>query len=265
MKRALLMTVVLLVLLPGIAKAQWTFDIVSVEAYINDHKKQRSLLLARSTLEYSNKLLHEYSRKEIGEYKELNVDLDRYTRAFDVIDVMYQSLRTVLNVKSTYTAVSDRIGDYKKLLEDFNERIVKRGRIDPGDAVILAINEKAIRDIATTGAALQVGERPCAVCHRGGGLLDLRPAAGTGSGEHVAGRHRATPEPGVYRDMAVHTGAYRLLESEDLPSQGQGDYRRSFRTMAQSGTAGLLMNDERERRQTIYRLEFDFHAIDIGK
>lgn len=27
MKRALLMTVVLLVLLPGIAKAQWTFDL----------------------------------------------------------------------------------------------------------------------------------------------------------------------------------------------------------------------------------------------
>ena len=24
------------------------------------------------------------------------------------------------------------------------------------------------------------------------------------------------------------------------------------------------MNDERERRQTIYRLEFDFHAIDMG-
>lgn len=46
MKRALLMAVVLLALLPGIAKAQWTFDIVSVEAYINDHKKQRSLLLA---------------------------------------------------------------------------------------------------------------------------------------------------------------------------------------------------------------------------
>ena len=94
MKRNLLITVVLLALLPGIAKAQWTFDIVSVEAYINDHKKQRSLLLARSTLEYSNKLLHEYSRKEVGGYKELNVDLDRYTRAFDIIDVMYQSLRT---------------------------------------------------------------------------------------------------------------------------------------------------------------------------
>ena len=87
MKRALLITIVLLALLPDVVKAQWTFDVVSVEAYINDHKKQRSLLLARSTLEYSNQLLHEYSRKEVGEYKELNIDLDRYTRAFDVIDV----------------------------------------------------------------------------------------------------------------------------------------------------------------------------------
>ena len=40
-------------------------------------------MLARSTLEYSNQLLHEYSREETGKYKEVNIDLDRYTRAFD--------------------------------------------------------------------------------------------------------------------------------------------------------------------------------------
>lgn len=40
MKRTIQIAVVLFALLPGIAKAQWTFDIVSVEAYINDHKKQ---------------------------------------------------------------------------------------------------------------------------------------------------------------------------------------------------------------------------------
>ena len=154
MKRTLLITVVLLTLLPGIAKAQWTFDIVSVEAYINDHKKQRSLLLARSTLEYSNKLLHEYSREEVGEYKELNVDLDRYTRAFDVIDVMYQSLRTALNVKNTYNSVSDRIGDYKELLAAYNRKILQHGRVDPSDLLIITINEKAIRDIADAGEHL---------------------------------------------------------------------------------------------------------------
>ena len=142
MKRALLITIVLLALLPDVVKAQWTFDVVSVEAYINDHKKQRSLLLARSTLEYSNQLLHEYSRK------------DRYTRAFDVIDVMYQSLRTVLNAKNTYNTVSDRIADYKSMLEAFHEKVLKRGRIEPSDALLITINEKAIRDIAHDGEQL---------------------------------------------------------------------------------------------------------------
>ena len=154
MKRALLMAVVLLALLPGIAKAQWTFDIVSVEAYINDHKKQRSLLLARSTLEYSNQLLHEYSSEEVGKYKELNVDLDKYTRAFDIIDVMYQSLRTVLNVKSTYENVSERIGDYKRLLEDFNRKVVKRKHIALADTMLLSINARAIKQIAADGEQL---------------------------------------------------------------------------------------------------------------
>ena len=154
MKRTILIAITLLALLPDVAKGQWTFDIVSVEAYINDHKKQRSLLLARSTLEYSNQLLHEYSREETGKYKEVNIDLDRYTRAFDVIDVMYQSLRTVLNVKDTYSSVSDRIGDYKTMLEAFHEKILKHGNIEPSDALILTINEKAIRDIANEGEHL---------------------------------------------------------------------------------------------------------------
>lgn len=154
MKRTLLITVVVLALLPGIAKAQWTFDVVSVEAYINDHKKQRSLLLARSTLEYSNKLLHEYSRKEVGKYKEVNIDLDRYTRAFDVIDVMYQSLRTVLNVKSTYQTVSDRISDYKNLLEDFNDKVIKRKHIELADTMLISINKKAIDNIYNEGSQL---------------------------------------------------------------------------------------------------------------
>ena len=154
MKRALLITIVLLALLPDVVKAQWTFDVVSVEAYINDHKQQRSLLLARSTLEHSNKLLHEYSRKETVGYKELNVDLDKYTRAFDVIDVMYQSLRTALNVHSTYKGVSERISDYKAMLEDFNEKVIKRKHIELADTLILSINAGAIRMIAQEGEYL---------------------------------------------------------------------------------------------------------------
>lgn len=141
-------------LLPLPAKAQWSFDVGTVEAYINDHKQQRSLLLARSTLEHSNRLLHEYSRKETTGYKDLNVDLDKYTRAFDVIDVMYQSLRTALNVHSTYEGVSERISDYKTMLENFNQKVIQRKHIELADTLILSINVRAIRTIAQEGEYL---------------------------------------------------------------------------------------------------------------
>lgn len=134
------------------AKAQWGFDVPVVEAYINDHKKQRSLLLARSTLEASNRLLHEYSSEAADDYKELNVDLDKYTRAFDVIDVLYQSLRTSLNAYSTYQTVSDRVGDYKRLLSDYNRRVLQRNRIEPTDTLIITINLRCIQRISDESA-----------------------------------------------------------------------------------------------------------------
>ena len=154
MRKAILFSLLMISLFPQFASAQWTFDIVSVEAYINDHKKQRSLLLARSTLEYSNSLLHSYSSDEVGEYKEVNIDLDRYTRAFDVIDIMYQSLRTDLNVKGTYETVSERISDYTDLLEDFNKKVIQRKHIELADTMLISINRKAIDNIYNEGKYL---------------------------------------------------------------------------------------------------------------
>ena len=152
MRKLIFMLIVLLS--PLKMMAQWGFDVVSVEAYINDHKKQRSLLLARSTLEYSNKLLHQYSSEQTSNYKEINVELDKYTRAFDVIDVLYQSLRTSMNAVNTYENVSDRISDYKKLLNDFNSQVVKRKHIELADTMLISINIKAIANIAKEGEYL---------------------------------------------------------------------------------------------------------------
>ena len=148
MNRQTVILMLLFLLAPLAAKAQWSFDITSIEAYINDHKKQRSLLLARSTLEYSNKLLHEYSRDATVEYKEINIDLDKYTRAFDIIDIMYQSLRTVLNVKDSYETVRERLSDYERLMGDFHEKVIRRNRIELADTLLIAINARAIRNIA---------------------------------------------------------------------------------------------------------------------
>jgi hypothetical protein len=161
MRRTLMMNrpfsiliLLLFMMVPQMTKAQWAFDFVSVEAYINDHKKQRSLLLARSTLELSNQLLHEYSSDATVEYKTLNVDLDKYTRAFDVVDVLYQSLRTSLNVYSTYITVSDRITDYKNLLEDYREKVLERNKIAVSDTIIISVNLRCIQKIADEGQHL---------------------------------------------------------------------------------------------------------------
>lgn len=133
---------------PAIATAQLGFDYTTVESYIRDHKNQRSLLITRATLEYGNQLLHEYSKDRTVEYKELNFDLDKYTRAFDIIDIIYQSLRLGMNVYTTYDQVSERLKGYRKLLEEFNEKIVERGRISLADTLLLSVNYRAIQRIS---------------------------------------------------------------------------------------------------------------------
>lgn len=133
---------------PAETMAQIGFDYTSVESYIRDHKNQRSLLITRATLEYGNQLLHEYSKDKTETYKDLNFDLDKYTRAFDIIDVMYQSLRLAMNVYGTYDQVSERLGGYKNLLEEFNEKIIERGKISLADTLLLSINYKAIQRIS---------------------------------------------------------------------------------------------------------------------
>ena len=130
------------------AKAQWSFDVPTIEAYISDHKNQRSLLLARATLEHSNALLHEYSKTANVNYKGINIELDKYTRAFDVIDLLYQTLRTSLNTYDTYNTIHDRVIDYKNLLEDYYEKCLSRGNIVSTDTLIISINYHMLENIA---------------------------------------------------------------------------------------------------------------------
>jgi hypothetical protein len=143
-----------LVLLPISAKAQWSFDEPVVEAYINDHRQVRSVLLARSTLELSNKLLHEYTQEAATDYKTLNVDLDKYTRAFDIIDMLYQSLRTGINAYHTYNSVSDYIYKYENILSEYNEKVLQRKRVELSDTILIGISYRCIERVAGDGKHL---------------------------------------------------------------------------------------------------------------
>lgn len=137
---------VIMSLLPSLVFAQR--DPAALEAYINDHKQVRSLLLARSTLETANTLLHDYSKDAGMDYREINVKLDKYTRAFDIIDILYQSTRTAMNVYGTATTVTERIGEYKRMLSDYYEKCLKRGNVEPSDTLIISINYHMIGNVS---------------------------------------------------------------------------------------------------------------------
>lgn len=146
------LTAVLLVLFLGMPcklLAQVPRDIPTIEAYINDHKKQRSLLLARSVLEESNQLLHQASEVTHREYRDINIELDKYTRAFDIIDLVYSTVSTGFNVYRTYDDVSDKLGKYKDLLSEYNKKIIKRKRIESADTLLLTVNARAVRNLST--------------------------------------------------------------------------------------------------------------------
>ena len=216
MKRALLMTVVLLVLLPGIAKAQWTFDIVSVEAYINDHKKQRSLLLARSTMEYSNKLLHEYSRKgdrrvqgtECG-LGSLHPCLRCHRRDVPVLADGTEREKHLYGGQRPYRRLQETVGGLQRENRETGTHRPRRCR----DTII---NEKAIRDIANDGEQLYksvsdlvlyaTGAAPCSTSD----LLLVLEAVNTSLDDierHSTGR--ISRHGGTYRCVSV-TGKRRF-------------------------------------------------------
>ena len=83
MKRALLITIVLLALLPDVVKAQWTFDVVSVDVY----KRQARSIRRTRTLSFRTTMPRESRNTESSTMRvskrEMCIrDRCRYSRRF---------------------------------------------------------------------------------------------------------------------------------------------------------------------------------------
>lgn len=59
-----------------------------------------------------------------------------------------------MNVYSTYQTVSDRIGDYKKMLSDYNSKVLKRNKLALQDTIIIRISLRCIDRISVEGKSL---------------------------------------------------------------------------------------------------------------
>lgn len=153
-RHILLLAVVLLSLVPAVAHAQWNFDYLSVEALISNHKSVRSQLMARSALEQANELLHQYSKEAAVQHDSVNIQLDRYTKCFDVIDAIYRGGVTVSNVYYTYNDVSDKIVQLEQLISGFSRELTARGNILSSDMLIINACSSAVTQVSEDGQQL---------------------------------------------------------------------------------------------------------------
>lgn len=130
----------LVLFVPAEVRAQYfDFDVASVEATINDHRRVRSILIVRSTLEQANQVLHKQSSEGVVDYRNLNKELDKYTRCFDLIDLIFSSGKTVVNTVATYNDVKDKIQDLKQLNERYVSKCLSKGNVEPSDSLIIRI------------------------------------------------------------------------------------------------------------------------------
>ncbi len=150
LRQILMISVLMEIFLPMRLLAQ-SFDAGTVEAIIDDHKRIRSALLVRSTVEQGNQLLHQYCKETDESYKEVNLNLDKYNRCFDIIDIIYSSATTVFNAMDTYQDVSERIRSYKELLEKYKEKCLERGNIVSSDTLLVTISYRTIRLVYEDG------------------------------------------------------------------------------------------------------------------
>ena len=152
--KILSIAVLLLSLAPLVGRAQFNFDFLSVEAMIDNHKSVRSVLTARSGVEQANELLHDYSQAAAVDYDSLNVKLDKYTKCFDIIDIIYNSGVMVVNVKNTSADVTDKIGQLNALIGDFVNQCTLHGNILSSDRIIIDACNNCVSRVQVDGQQL---------------------------------------------------------------------------------------------------------------
>lgn len=129
------------------AHAQAEVDIASLPAYNDDANRIKSLLTTRASIEVANSGLHELAKAANLNYKDINVELDKYSRYFDILDGLLATVNTYIDGRSTYNTIQARIADYQIILQDYETKCLARGDIQSTDAQIIEINRRAIQKI----------------------------------------------------------------------------------------------------------------------
>lgn len=147
--------VALLAWLPTKSHAQFGInDMPSMEAMISNHKTVRTALDIRMIAELGVEQVHEGSQKSIEEYQESSKRLDKYKRCFDIIDLILNGTATAFHGVRTYQSCSSNIKSYLQLLNEYEEKILLKGKVWSSDTIIYTTSKQTIEDIKSSASSI---------------------------------------------------------------------------------------------------------------
>ena len=111
-------------------------------------KRAGTLMLVRSAIEEGNVALHSAVADTTRAYKEVNVNLDKYYKACEIIDAIINGACTVVNVYTTYDVVKDRLGGIRNVLQEYADECLAHGRIETSDTLIIRIGNGMVSAVA---------------------------------------------------------------------------------------------------------------------
>lgn len=109
------------------SKAQLvTMDDGSTTAMRGDHRTTQVGLYASTLAETANTVLHKESKDATDDWKKISDALDKYTRAFEILDAIINGGSLVLNIKATADNISDKTVKIVDLMNDYKDLVNRR-------------------------------------------------------------------------------------------------------------------------------------------
>lgn len=135
----------------------------SEEVFVYDALKDKTepAFLAHTAVEAINSKAHKGTMEKTQAFREASDSLGFYYKAFNWVDIGFNTLRFGMNVKNTYDVAKKRINGIISLLELYEKECLAHGNIEREDQEILDIGkelyssvESDVNDISTTAVAI---------------------------------------------------------------------------------------------------------------
>lgn len=117
---------------------------IPVEALHLEHESAISLLTARSALAAVNDGLSSAASAAGIRYDSIRIDLDRYTRMFDFIDELYNTLHLAFRSANTFSDIEYYASRYADVIRSFIDELDSHGRLLAEDMCLFDYAASAI-------------------------------------------------------------------------------------------------------------------------